>query len=771
MHRTLLMLIIWLASLCQAQADTCSVSFGGKGKLACPDTLKIVAGQPSRMVFDLSAIPADARVSRAMLYCPGPQPRTPVQLHVITALQDDKPAFDEKAPLKLEPRFKRSFDVTAAVGNWVAKPAQNLGLALVSYSGQPNAAVLWVQYEGKPPRPPATAAPAAQPAQVEGLKIHHASGQTFLVWKEHPGFRPAQDSIQWVHKMVGATKNETDAEPGPGIKGFPRHPGITLKTLRDMQGLSIRDKPVSQWARDMIPIKKLRDVPAVSYRIYRSAAKITAANLKDAELVGEAAAFNAYQDGFIQINSHGEYYAPFEEETSLIPTWSVGEGRNVLPGEAYYVHTPGKAGKAFYAVAMVTDGVENVAGFASNASEAIDETADRPQPVPQWVTVNRTRYGNADAVEYWFALWLAPPLANVPDNTPRRIVYAVPEKYVEPGPMVLNTHAGMGPGWKVDTITSCYLHIEQDMAWAGDLCYHQGRGTLLSFAEGKVDYFSDRYITGTIEWALSKWKIDRTRITSSLGMHYALRHPDLLPYLWCGPYEVDYDQKWNPAFGSLAGRLGPMETLTVDGHKAWDCFDASWYLRNNIGKDIPFIVHDVNGQEGGHMVEYGWQDDGKGLAALREARQPHVAHWGGGISREIRDGLSKMSWTKSVPAFSNCSLDGNPGNGDPAEGDPWGRINGYLFWVYDDIVDEPDRWEMTVYVTSDCFTDACTVDLTPRHCKQFKPKAGEVFNWTNTSVADEKQVAAGQVKADQWNLVTLKKLTVTKGKNRIVIKK
>jgi len=139
---------------------------------------------------------------------------------------------------------------------------------------------------------------------------------------------------------------------------------------------------------------------------------------------------------------------------------------------------------------------------------------------------------------------------------------------------------------------------------------------------------------------------------------------------------------------------------------------------------------------------------------------------------------------QSLPAFGNCSLDDNPGDGafDPggagSDGDPVGMINAYLFWDTATIVDEPDRWEMTVYLydgdrhgRGKAPADACTVDVTPRRCQKFAAKAGQKFTWTNTSVKDNKQVAAGTAEADKWGLVTVPKVIVTKGKNRIVIRR
>ena len=65
--------------------------------------------------------------------------------------------------------------------------------------------------------------------------------------------------------------------------------------------------------------------------------------------------------------------------------------------------------------------------------------------------------------------------------------------------------------------------------------------------------------------------------------------------------------------------------------------------------------------------------------------------------------------------------------------------------------------------------DACTVDVTPRHCRKFKPKAGRKFKWTNTPLSGQAKADSGTVIADRWGLVTLPQVAVTKAKNRLVI--
>jgi len=129
-----------------------------------------------------------------------------------------------------------------------------------------------------------------------------------------------------------------------------------------------------------------------------------------------------------------------------------------------------------------------------------------------------------------------------------------------------------------------------------------------------------------------------------------------------------------------------------------------------------------------------------------------------------------MNWEGTLPAFSRCSLDNNPGNGDPADGDYYGQINGYLLWGDRDQVDEPDRWEMTIFLADECPRAECTVSLTPRHCQRFKPQPGQRFSWINIP-ADGRAAASGQVTADRWGLVTIEKLGVTKAKHRITIQR
>jgi hypothetical protein len=155
---------------------------------------------------------------------------------------------------------------------------------------------------------------------------------------------------------------------------------------------------------------------------------------------------------------------------------------------------------------------------------------------------------------------------------------------------------------------------------------------------------------------------------------------------------------------------------------------------------------------------------------------------------------------QSLPAFSNCSLDGDLGTGKlktkeemeaeknrlaaeatkagkdpkqvrvcPTDGDPEGALNAHLAWQTDDVVDTPEAWEMTVILKDSAPKDTCRVDLTPRRLQKFRTPAGAKFRYTVTDVAAGKVLAEGTAAADASDLATLARITLVKGKNRVRI--
>jgi len=737
-----------------ARADVVSQRWAGRAT-PCTHANTLTtdrSGQALRLVFDLSALPRRAKVYHASLFCftrGGGQPMEPARVVPAGA----------KQPLTLEPPWYGSFDATQAVGRAAGGGKRTVALTVERFEDlEAGRCFLDIRFEGKS---------AEVPTQVAGVKAAHHDGQTFVIWAEAEAFRPPPDKVIWVNKFSSKHEdNELADGPGEDHLGHPRLPAVTLKTLRNLQGLDSKN------AGRAVKIFRVRKVPELRYRIYRHSEKITAANIKDAELLGEQGPLNAYDEVMKRISYRGEFLNQQEVADSIIPTFCYDDHKPVLPGEGLFVHTPTKPGRSYYAVTAVLAGTENAAAFsdANSLAQPVDEKVAPPRPVAQRVQVNKY---NKDVPEYWFTFWPAPPLANLPGRN-YHIIVTVPKTFKAGDPMVISpfgrTFNLVNHLVKIPSKNSLRLFVQNQLGYFGTLCYSSGYGTLKSFRQSKVDYFGERYLLSTIRWCQDKWKPQRSGLHGT-DLHFCVRHPEIFGFLTFGSYTATYDTQWAPGCGSLRRYLGPRETaVTADGLPAWEQFNLTWYVKTYPGRDIPFLfLVSGTGKDGGHTSEFGWQDDPRGWAGLRDARQNFVAFWARPKAQQVYRTIPRMKWASPVPAFTNCSLDDNPGSGDPADGDPFGQINGWLLWQPDDIVDQQDRWEMTVYVASDCAEQACTVDITPRHLKKFKPKPGQTFTWTNTAVNGAKPPQSGTVTANKWSLVTLKQVAVTKAKNRIKI--
>src|SRR5262249_49878534 len=150
----------------------------------------------------------------------------------------------------------------------------------------------------------------------------------------------------------------------------------------------------------------------------------------------------------------------------------------------------------------------------------------------------------------------------------------------------------------------------------------------------------------------------------------------------------------------------------------------------------------------------GWAQAVEFYQALRDTRRPFLFKWGQGGHGE-RSVMPKnlaedplpldLRTDLSLPAFTNGSLDSDPGDGNPLIGDPAGTINGYLYWETATIVDDPEAWEMTVALVSRAPQPSCTVDITPRRVQNFKPNPGDCVAWSNTDLATDTVIQSGTV--------------------------
>ncbi|MBI5471921.1 MAG: T9SS type A sorting domain-containing protein [Ignavibacteriae bacterium] len=126
----------------------------------------------------------------------------------------------------------------------------------------------------------------------------------------------------------------------------------------------------------------------------------------------------------------------------------------------------------------------------------------------------------------------------------------------------------------------------------------------------------------------------------------------------------------------------------------------------------------------------------------------------------------------SYPAFTNCSINNNPGNGNPTNGDSIGTINGHLDWN-DNIVDLADRWEITLRLKDlatifgpDIVPDSATTDVTLRRLQRFSVSLGYRINWENR----RNNIAVQQASfVYDSGLITIPGVKVYKDSSRLIV--
>ncbi|MEO6169097.1 MAG: hypothetical protein ABIO46_08105, partial [Chitinophagales bacterium] len=175
----------------------------------------------------------------------------------------------------------------------------------------------------------------------------------------------------------------------------------------------------------------------------------------------------------------------------------------------------------------------------------------------------------------------------------------------------------------------------------------------------------------------------------------------------------------------------------------WKLFDMDHMYIVNKSAGIPFI----SGINGRQDVTVGWIQKFFWYDSLNFSRQGGQWYWdqrmhnnNGSLftDAEVTVNYERFSLARSYPAFSYCSINQNPGNGLPTNGDPVGAINGYLDWTDQSIVDNNINYDITCFVKNMYAGgalmakqyDSCTTDITFRRLQQFKPLQGQVITWT-----------------------------------------
>jgi hypothetical protein len=567
--------------------------------------------------------------------------------------------------------------------------------------------------------------------RVRNLAARHAAGQTVLTWTE-PGPAPPETST------VAAFRT-TAAQAAEG---------------------------------------------AVRYRIYRSAEPFGPGTAAKAELVDEIGPLSGWNP---------EFFGTSPRENATVPRYVVDEGKGpVAPGTAVYAHNPAKAGKAHYFVSVAVNGEEDLGAVeAGNAlAEPVAEEVGPGLPVLQRVE-RPPSFNYVERPElHYFVRWEAPPRANRPSR-PFDYLVGVPRKRVEPAPAGLHLHCWggnleSGYGWWYQAEQGALLVSTNQIPYDWWTGYHEFDGTWRPWREGMVRDYTQSRVVAFLDWAGTRWRIDPNRVFtagSSMGgsgsPSLGIRRADRVAWVvsWVGVHTPARTPQFRGSYERVYGELDWMLPFMDGKTPAFEHFDDAGWLRRNPGADVPLVCFSNGKNDGG----IGWAQARDFWKALQETRRPHVFVWGqaghgqramlpGPAPGERELGLD-VRLDRTLPAFTNGSLDGKPGNGDPADGDPEGQSNLHLVWDTSDgaIVDEERRWSLVLHVNRKATAEEGTADVTPRRCSKFRPAPGTKVAWKNVSVAGDREFQSGEATVDAAGLVTAPQVRIRRAGSRLIL--
>ncbi len=478
----------------------------------------------------------------------------------------------------------------------------------------------------------------------------------------------------------------------------------------------------------------------------------------------------------------------------------VEEGASpVAPGTGIFCFNPQQAGQAWYAVTAVIDGQENRSLGPGNAlARPVRETVGPGEPVLQRIErPEQFNYVRGPALRY-FVRWESPPRSAV-QGKPFDYLVAIPPQPAKPAPVGIHLHCWGGNlkggyGWWYQAEQGHLLLATNQVPYDWWTGYHElywqtppnaaAKQRRRLWEDGVVRPYTQTRLLAFLDWMATRWEIDRSRTHvagNSMGGSgapmLAIRHPERIA--WATGWVGVHIPALSPHFrGSYARVYGEPDwgVKFEDGTPVWDYFNDAWYLRRYPEKEVGLICFSNGKNDGG----IGWAQAVEFLRALQETRRPCVFVWGQaghGQRARLPGSLSDrympldLRTDQSLPAFTHCSLDDEPGDGQPDHGDAEGQINLYLVWQTDDVVDQLDRWEMTLGLVDAAPRSEATVDFTPRRVQRFRLAPGTRVQWRNTALADGKEIQTGEATADRLGLVTLKGVRLGKGENRVRIRR
>ncbi|MEO5675783.1 MAG: T9SS type A sorting domain-containing protein, partial [Chitinophagales bacterium] len=326
-----------------------------------------------------------------------------------------------------------------------------------------------------------------------------------------------------------------------------------------------------------------------------------------------------------------------------------------------------------------------------------------------------------------------------------------------------------------------------------DFNIYSNTGTIPT--SGIVKTYSQKLYMEAINWLKTQVPIDTTRVyckgTSSCGyggLVMAALHPEKIAavYSMVEPNSTSastdvYKQMWGA--GSSKLKTDVLKWNTSDTLAFTDLKDIQKMLHYNELRSMP-VIYDIHGKKDDAVI---W-NEGKitWLDSLESNKIGGAWYWDqrehGGKNKNFTDVETEPDYYRfatnlSYPAFKNCSINQNPGNGGTTNGDKYGAINGYLDWRDDNIADKSCSYIIHIFV-KDLYVggvldpeqySTCTTDISFRRMQNFQPTIGSVIQWSNFDDVTNIKIQHGSFTYN-GGIITVPGLTIKKTSNKIKLK-
>ncbi len=524
----------------------------------------------------------------------------------------------------------------------------------------------------------------------------------------------------------------------------------------------------------------------VRFRVLCSEQPITAANAEEALVLADYIMPGSSTDWWLNPETYGKPLSEYPEDqrpTYAPDGWIIEEGgERIAPGNGLFVHTVTEetAGPRFYAVVSRPEEGEGVVGPVRPGVNSLTEPisgevapiepiwqgdpADKPgegagEGMPldlalhakrgrggmQWLVFGDGSLGWREGLAFKFGAGLRGENVRVAPTDRHWIDRMLPEAYDPCNRLTPAIHS----------------------FWAG---YNDHIYDPALMSEGTVVMYGERRVLWIVNWVQRYFGTDPMRSYAAGGsmggcasFNIAFRHPEIFAAIAPNVGIVAYQLPEGPdSVRRVTAYMGPMDTPTEHGLTVAEWLDAGRFALDHRAEALPFVIM-ANGRNDASIP---WPANPPFYAAMQRARQGFIAAWNEGTHGEVArllpdDMRERMSFgwmhrfalDRSYPAFSNCTADDDPGAGPADSGDPVGYINRGLDW--DDPIDEPDRWEVTVRWYLDDTALPLRVDITPRRAQNFILEPGEKVNADVHCLVSNNVVAGRTLTADENGLVTL----------------